>query len=71
MQELPRRKVLFLMAFLSVFLSTTSSMLIDVISKKGALIFVKMSETMPVDAVIRAGMKNRDKKENDFRLNFT
>jgi hypothetical protein len=49
-QDVYRRKALYTVAFLAVFISILSLLLIDVFVKKGSLIFVKMSEDLEIDA---------------------
>lgn len=41
--DVSRRKLLYFIAFFSVFISILSILLLDVFVKKGSLIFVKMS----------------------------
>ena len=71
MKDVFRRKVMFLVAFGAVFICILANLLIDVIVKKGSLIYVKMSEDLPIDAKIRPSYRNRDKVENHFHINFT
>lgn len=73
LQEARRRKCLFLFAFLAVFICVLSSLLIDVLAKKGSLIYLRMNEELPVDAHIMPSFRNRDRGEgaDNFHLNFT
>jgi len=43
-KDIARRKLLYVIAFGAVFVCILSNLLIDVVIKKGSLIFVKMSE---------------------------
>ena len=52
-KDILRRKMLFCVAFLAVFTSIFSTLIINVFVKKGSLIFVKMSEDLQIDAVIQ------------------
>lgn len=76
-QDVFRRKVLFMVAFLAVFVSIFSTLIINVFVKKGSLIFVKMSEDLQIDAVITPTFRKRDpdtdveNKANFFRFNYT
>lgn len=44
LQDVMRRKILFLIAFSAVFVSILATLLIDVFVQKGSLIFIKMSQ---------------------------
>ena len=62
------------MAFIIVFVSILSSLILDVIIKKGSLIFIKMSEELEIDAEVTSQIQmsildNTDLKS--FHLNFT
>ena len=46
LQDLTRRKAMYCIAFVAVFVSILAILLIDVFVKKGSLIFVKMSEDL-------------------------
>lgn len=76
-QDVFRRKVLYLIAFSAVFVSILSILMIDVFVKKGSLIFVKMSEDLEIDAQIRPGLKGHNINRahetvfTDFRFNMT
>jgi hypothetical protein len=76
-KDIRRRKVLFCIAFMAVFISIFCTLVINVFVKKGSLIFVKMSEDLQIDAVIMPSMrKSSDIEEastepNNFRFNFT
>lgn len=71
LQDVLRRKVLYLIAFTAVFICILSNLLIDVVVKKASYIFVTLSEDLQIDAQIKPSMRNRDKIENHFHLNFT
>jgi hypothetical protein len=77
LNDVLRKKVMYLVAFLAVFISILSILLIDVFVKKGSLIFVKMSEDLEIDAEIRPSMKrtnlNFDNQIDytNFRINMT
>ena len=62
---------MYLFAFMAVFICIISNLLIDVIIKKGSLIFVKMSEDLQIDAQIKPAFRNRDKIGSNFHLNFS
>ena len=71
-QDVMRRKILFLIAFSAVFVSILSVLLIDVFVQKGSLIFIKMSEDTQIDATIRPSMGMQAAgQETEFQLNFT
>ena len=61
-KDLARRRMLYVVAFLVVFISILSSLLIDVFVKKGSLIFIKMSEDLEIDAEITAGVTRGHKE---------
>ena len=44
LKDISRRKLLYIVAFGAVFVCILANLLIDVVVKKGSLIFVKMSE---------------------------
>ena len=77
LKDMFRRKMLFCFAFSAVFISVFCTLLINVFVKKGSLIFVKMSESLPIDAVIMPAMRKGSDIEdptteaNNFRFNFT
>lgn len=48
---------MYVIAFTAVFISILSILMIDVLVKKGSLIFVKMSEDIEIDAEIRPAIK--------------
>ena len=50
LKDVLRKKTMYFVAFLAVFVSILSILLIDVVVKKGSLIFVKMSEDLEIDA---------------------
>ena len=67
-----RRKLLYAIAFAAVFISILAVLLIDVFVKKGSLIYIKMSEDLPIDAVIKPSMKRGENGQIvDFLLNYT
>lgn len=72
-----RRKVLYMIAFSAVFFSILSILMIDVFVKKGSLIFVRKSEDLQIDAIIKPGMKGHSLNQaqqrvyTNFRFNMT
>ena len=72
-----RKKALYIVAFSAVFISILSILLIDVFVKKGSLIFVKMSEDLEIDAEIRPSAKHAELNfaneidYTNFRMNMT
>lgn len=63
---------MYFVALLAVFVSILSILLIDVVVKKGSLIFVKMSEELEIDAQIRPHLKMSEQGEyTDFHINYT
>ena len=63
---------MYLIAFSSVFTSILSILLLDVFVKKGSLIFVKMSEDLEIDAVVKPSLKlSEDGEFMNFHFNFT
>ena len=77
LNDVLRRKTLYIVAFSAVFISILSILLIDVFVKKGSLIFVKMSEDVEIDAEIRPSAKHaefnfiNEIEYTNFRLNMT
>lgn len=76
LKDIRRRKLLFLIAFLAVFISIFCTLIVNVFVKKGSLIFVKMSEDLQIDAVILPSMRKSEAEEasdepHNFRFNFT
>ena len=69
--DISRRKLLYVIAFGAVFVCILANLLIDVVIKKGSLIFVRMSEEQQIDAQIKPSFKNKDKGENNFHFNYT
>ena len=62
------------MAFIIVFVSILSSLILDVIIKKGSLIFIKMSEELEIDAEVTSQIQMSILDNTDlisFHLNFT
>ena len=57
MQDIMRSKILYLIAFSSVYVSILSILLIDVFVQKGSLIFVQMSQDLEIDAVVKPSLK--------------
>ena len=72
-KDVMRRKVLFCIAFMAVFISIFCTLIINVFVKKGSLIFVKMSEDLQIDAVILPTIKknNYRNEPNYYRFNYT
>ena len=71
-KDLMRRKLLYLIAFTAVFVSILAVLLIDVFVKKGSLIYIKMSEDLPIDAIVKSSMKRAENGQmKEFLLNYT
>lgn len=61
-----------MIAFTAVFISILATLLIDVFVKKGSLIYIKMSEDLPIDAVIKPAMKRHENGAyKEFMFNYT
>ena len=72
LKDILRKKTMYFVAFLAVFISILSILLIDVVVKKGSLIFVKMSEELEIDAQISPHLKMAEQGEyTDFHINYT